>query len=75
MPEGKGAGPSRPPRRGGLDGGTQGLLIMLAGAAVVWQAERLAAALHVEPALIASVGLFISASGLVVQRRGRDRGR
>lgn len=48
---------------------------MLAGAAIVWQAERLAAVFHVEPALAASVGLLISGSGLVVQRRGRERGR
>ncbi|MBX5476139.1 MAG: hypothetical protein IRZ18_03330 [Clostridia bacterium] len=75
MPGQDNASSPRSPRRRGLDGSTQGFLIMLAGAAIVWQAERLAAVFHVEPALAASVGLLISGSGLVVQRRGRERGR
>lgn len=59
------------PRRPVADPSLQGLIVMFVGAAIVWQADAIGAALGVQPALAATTGLFISASGLVIQRRGR----
>lgn len=44
---------------------------MFLGAAIVWQADALGSHFSADPRLVAAAGLFISASGLVIQRRGR----
>lgn len=54
-----------------MDPSLQGLLVMFLGAAIVWQADRIGGHFHVDPWLAATTGVFISASGLVIQRRGR----
>ncbi|MBX6350806.1 MAG: hypothetical protein IRZ11_04790 [Clostridia bacterium] len=59
------------PRRPVADPSLQGLVVMFVGAAIVWQADAIGQALGIQPALAATTGLFISASGLVIQRRSR----
>lgn len=58
-------------RRRRSDASLQGVLIMFLGAAIVWQADAIGAWLGTEPKFAAVAGVVISASGLVVQRRGR----
>ncbi|MBT9258468.1 MAG: hypothetical protein KM310_01725 [Clostridiales bacterium] len=54
-----------------FDSGTLGLLIMLAGAAIVWKAPVLADIFHTSPALFGAGGVLLSVFGLSVQRQRR----